>query len=533
MSTLILDKPILGPCRIDLRPYQADAIQAVRNEFVKGVNSTLLVMATGGGKTLVFGMIARKAIEKGGLVLILAHTEELINQAVNKLDMMGVEVGVEKAEQRARAIFDPDAVIASVQTMKPKRLATWDPNYFTMVIVDEAHHAVCNSYQRILRHFKSAKVLGVTATADRTDEENLGQVFESVAFEMNLWDLMTAPDPGPYLCQLRFVQCDVDIDLRSLNAKGDDYTDTDLEARIGPMVEVLSNAIRQEAGERKTLIFTPQVKSAQAMATAMQSMGLRADWISGDDQDRKRKVQEFREGKLQFLANCAVLLEGFDVPDVSAIALCRPTKSRPLYSQIVGRGTRISPNKSDCLLIDFNYLTAKHDLVRPVDLMDKSTCDDEVLAIAQEMILDDKNVNLMQAIEQARVEHEKRTVLRIKARERDVKYRKVSYNPLDVCGTLGLPWRGNKNPDAIIHKATPGQVKYLTNCFGVENADQLSRARATTMIDFLKNRMDRGLATMKQVSWLIARGLPPEQARSMSKEDATARLSEFFKKKGA
>jgi superfamily II DNA or RNA helicase len=532
MSTLILDKPILGPCSIELRPYQDEAIDAVRNEFVKGVKSTMIVVGTGLGKTIIFGMIARKAIEKGGRVLVLAHTEELINQAVNKLDMLGVEVGIEKAEQKARAIFDPDAVIASVQTMKPKRLSTWDPNYFTLVIVDECHHAVCTSYQRILRHFKGARVLGVTATADRTDEENLGQVFDSVAFEMNLWDGMTHPD-GPYLCQLRFVQCDVDIDLRSLNIKGDDYTEADLEAIIGPKVEVLANAIRQEAGERKTLIFTPQVRSAQAMATAMQSMGLSADWVSGDDQDRKRKVQDFRDGKLQYLANCAVLLEGFDVPDVAAIGLCRPTKSRGLYSQIAGRGTRLKSNGGDCILIDFNYLTAKHDLVKPVDLMDKSTCDDEVLNIAQEMILQDKSTTLVQAIERAKVEHEQRTVLRIKARQQQLTYKKVSYNPLDVCDTMGLPYRSNKSPDAIIHKATPGQVKFLTNCFGVENADQLSRTRAKTMIDFLKNRMDRGLATMKQVSWCIAKGVPPEVARAMSKQEASQKLDEFFKKKGA
>jgi superfamily II DNA or RNA helicase len=533
MSTLILDKPILGPCSIDLRPYQDKAINAVRNEFVKGVKSTMIVVGTGLGKTIIFGMIARRAIEKGGRVLVLAHTEELISQAVNKLDMLGVEVGIEKAEQKARAIFDPDAVIASVQTMKPKRLSTWDPNYFTLVIVDECHHAVCTSYQRILRHFKSARVLGVTATADRSDEESLGQVFDSVAFEMNLWDGMTDPD-GPYLSQLRFVQCDVDIDLRSLNVKGDDYTEEDLEAIIGPKIEVLANATRQEAGDRKTLIFVPQrVKLAQAAATAMQSMGLRAEWVSGDDQDRKQKIQDFRDGKLQYLANCNVLTEGVDVPEVAAIGLWRPTKSRSLYSQQVGRGVRLSPGKEDCLLIDFNYLTAKHDLVKPVDLMDKSTCDDEMLTIAQEMILQDKNTTLVQAIERAKTESEQRKVLRIKAREREIKYRRVSYNPLDVCDTMGLPNRASKSPDAIIHKATPGQVKFLTNCFGVENADQLSRTRAKTMIDFLKNRMDRGLATMKQVSWCIAKGVPPEVARAMSKQEASQKLDEFFKKKGA
>lgn len=879
MSIGLLDKPLLGACEIALRPYQMDAVDAVRNEFKKGVQSTLLVMATGGGKTPTFGMITRRCIEKGGRVLILAHTEELIGQAVNKLDMMGIECGVEKAEQYARSLFDPDCVIASVQTLKPKRLSTWEPDYFSMVIVDECfpagtlvngnpieslavgdqvscvshsihgdtierrpvlrlfknrcsnlvrvhlsdgtslvttkdhpifvdgigyvsaaqlrpdfnvvrrtvsdghqaeglrglrddlsakelesnhgpdvqsrvqeeasgrsrqesriavhglrnsdnmlgedglgisekrkglllgtvqsgshpekvfgddgqdefgvrlrshdsqqsneesavqsqddrdsqenrpqafdsrrqwegsddspdsfsqrtgnfgqrlhsedrvydfgrngisaalqtgpgipgtqardrdrrtvswlsreasagsqergsleivgvdrveilepgsdgtfggvcpdgyvynievernhnyfangilvhncHHATANSYKRILNYFKSARILGVTATADRADEENLGQVFETVAYEMNLWQLMTAPDPGPYLCQLRFVQCDVDIDLRNLKAQDGDFSDADLEERIGPMVEVLANAIRQESGDRKTLIFTPQVKSAQAMATALQSIGIRAEWISGDDRDRKRKIQEFRDGKLQMLANCSVLLEGFDVPDVGAIALCRPTQSRPLFSQIVGRGTRLFPGKEDCVIIDFNYLTTKHNLVKAVDLIDGSHSDGEVLDIAQELLLKDKTLNLAQAVERAEVEHEERSVLRIKAREREVKYRKVSYNPLDVADTLGLPWRGGKSPDAIVHKATAGQSRALTN-MGIEGADQMSRARAGTLLDYLGSRRKQGLATHKQVAWMIKHDVPAQEARSMTKDAATARLSQIW-----
>lgn len=527
MSIGLLDKPMLGPCEIALRPYQEDAINAVRGEFAKGVKSTLLILATGLGKTICFGMITRRCIEKGGRVLILAHTEELINQATNKLDMLGVDVGVEKAEQRARSLFDPDAVIASVQTMKPKRLATWDPDYFTMVIVDECHRSTAVSYQRILNHFSSAKVLGVTATAERSDGENLGNVFETVAYEMNLWQGMTASNPGPYLSQLRFVQCDVDIDLRSLKATPDDYTDAFLEERIGPMVEVLANAIRQEIGDRKTLVFMPQVKSSQAMATAFQSMGIRADWVSGDDQDRKRKIQDFRDGNTKILVNCSVLLEGFDVPDIGALALGRPTNWWGLYSQMVGRCTRIAPGKTDALIIDFNYLTTKHDLVKPIDLFAGPKMDDEVAKIAEELIATDKSITLVQAIEKAEKEHERRSVVRIKAREREIKYRKVSYNPLDVCDTLGIPFRGFKTSDTIIHKATPGQSRELAR-MGIEGADQMSRARASTMLDYLGSRWKNGLATHKQVAHMIKHNVPPAEARAMTKDAASARLSELF-----
>jgi type I site-specific restriction endonuclease len=261
------------------------------------------------------------------------------------------------------------------------------------------------------------------------------------------------------------------------------------------------------------------------MATALQSLGLRADWVSGDDRDRKLKVQRLHSGEARILVNCALLTEGFDCPDVSAVVLCRPTKSRPFLAQMVGRGTRLAKGKSDCLIVDFNYLTAKHDVINPVELFDTSNTDSEVLRLAEEMARAEKGSDLLEVIERARKEHDRRQVLRVRARERDVKYRRVSYDPLAVFDTMGLPWRGPK--DAVISRATEGQVKYLQT-FGVEDAPNLSRTRASTLIDYLADRRRRGLATMKQCSWLIAKGIDPARARAMTKDEASARLDELF-----
>jgi superfamily II DNA or RNA helicase len=528
MSTGLLEKPALGPCKMQLRPYQEEAIIAARQEFASGKKSTLIVLPTGCGKTIVFGMIARRAVERGGRVLILAHREELIEQAVNKLDMLGVEVGVEKAQSRARALFDPDVVVATVQTMQRKRLEGWAPDHFRLIVTDEAHHATADSYKRVYRHFKGALHLGVTATADRADETNLGGVFESVAYELSLWDAMTAPEPGPYLSRLKFVQCDVQIDLRDIRTTAGDFNQADLEDRIRPLIDTLANAIRQEIGGRKTLVFTPDVGSAQAMATALSSLGLVAEWVAGDDPDRKGKVERLHAGETQVLCNCALLTEGFDSPAVSAIALCRPTKSRPLYAQMVGRGTRLSPGKADCLLVDFNYLTAKHDLVTPAELFDTTRTDTEVIEIANEIAKEKPGTDLLEAIAQAREEKQRRTVLRVRARERNVSYRKVSYDPLSVFDTMGIPWRGNK--DAVIRRASPGQVKYLQESFGVQDAPNMSQARASTLIDYLNHRRKAGLASMKQVSWMIAKGIEPERARAMSKQEASETLDRLFGK---
>lgn len=530
MAISLIDTPKLSDCKIDFRDYQTEAVDAVRDEFRKGRRRTLIVMATGTGKTPTFGLAVRRVIENGGRALVLAHTGELIEQAVAKLDLLGIECGTEKANQHARSMYEPDCVVASVQTMRGKRLETWSRDYFRLIVIDEAHHAISDSYTRILKHFRTAYVLGVTATADRADEEDLGQVFESVAYEFSLWDAMTAPEPGPYLCRLRVVQCDVGIDLRDLNPKGEDFTDSDLEARIGPMVETLANAIRQEAGDRQTIIFTPRIKSSMAMASALQSMGIAAEWTCGDDPDRARKIADYHDGSVRMLANASVLTEGFDAPNTAAIALCRPTKSRALYSQMVGRATRLAPGKPDAILIDFNFLTSKHQLVRPVELFDTYRTDTETLAIADEMTRKDRQLDLVTAIEQAREVQKERQVLRIAARERQVKYRRISYDPLAVYDAIGLPWRGRKPGEASIVKATAAQVQALKR-FKVEGAESMPMSKASRLLGILIERSRQHLATHKQVAHLIANGIEPEQARTMTLKEASAALDEIFGKK--
>jgi superfamily II DNA or RNA helicase len=524
MATL-LEKPRIGELKVELRPYQEEAIKAVRDEFAKGIKSTLIVLPTGTGKTICFGMMSRLCIEKGGRVLILAHRGELIDQAVTKLDLLGVECGIEKAESHARSMWEPDAVVATVQTLSPKRLETWPKDYFRLIITDEAHHSIADSYRRIYRHFR-ARHLGVTATADRADEEKLNDVFQSVAYEFSLWDAMTAEYPGPYLCRLRFVQCDVDIDLRGIRTTAGDFNQSDLEERIRPLIDTLANAIRQEIGDRKTLVFTPDVGSAQAMATALQSLGLKADWVSGDDRDRADKVRRLHSGATQILVNCALLIEGFDCPGISAIVLCRPTQSRPMFAQMIGRGTRLAKGKEDCLIVDFNYLTTKHNLVRPVELFDTTHTDIEILDIAQELVRKDKQLDLVMAVEQAEEIHRERQIVRIKARERKVKYRKISYDPLAIHEAIGLPWRGG-GQDAGTNKATEKQVETLKK-FKVDDADKMSMTRASTLIGILIERSKRGLATHKQVAHLIANGVAPETARFMSFGDASRKLDELF-----
>jgi superfamily II DNA or RNA helicase len=529
MSTAsLIATPELGTNTLTPRPYQVEALDAARRELSKG-RSTCIILPTGTGKTVMFASAVRMCADKGGRTLVVAHREELITQAADTIERVGVTPGVERADSYARAVFDPLAVVASVQTIsRPKRLESWGRDHFRLIVVDECHHATAETYQRVLKHFRSAKVLGVTATPDRADGDEIADVFGSVAYEMSIWDAMTAPPPGPYLCRLKVVRCETSIDLRGIRTTGGDFNAGDLEERITPLIETLANAIKDKIGDRQTIVFTPDCGSAAAMATALESLGVRADYVWGDSPDRGAKVDRYKDGGTQVLCNCMLFTEGFDAPSTSAIVLCRPTKSRALYSQMVGRGTRLSRGKEDCVLIDFAWLTDAMDLVRPADLFDRTDRADDEGEILGEMIAKAPGgVDLVEAATQAKEEAAKRQVLRVKAREREVKVRWVSYDPLAMADTLGIPMRGAMN--ATHDPATPGQVQTLAK-FGVEKADQMSRRRAAKMLDVIIDRRKRNLATPKQVAWLLKMDVPPAEARAMSFRDASETLDRLFNK---
>lgn len=518
----------LRTASIDLRQYQHEAIDAILDRFDSGDRSTLLVLPTGTGKTVTFGALARHFIERDERVLVLAHRGELIDQAAETLGRLGIDAGVEKAESYARATFEPQAVIATVQTLQRRRLESWPRDHFGLVIVDEAHHATAETYRNILKYFDS-KVLGVTATADRADGTLLGEVFDSLAYEVRLWDAMTDRLPGgPFLSRLKFVQCELGIDLREIRTTAGDLNQADLEEAIRPHIEGLANAIRQEVGDRKTLVFTPDVGSATALASAFKCLNLSSEWVSGDRPDRSDIVHRFKQGDFQVLTNCALLLEGFDCPDIGAIALCRPTKSRPLLAQMVGRGTRLASGKTDCLVIDFDWLTRKHDLVKPVELFDAETDDPEIVEIAKRMAESGETLDLCDLIEQAKEEKTRRTEYRIRARQRELKYRRTVYDPAEVADIIGVPWRNEamRYEGTITGKQLSALTKFTKG--KMDGLNRLSKRRASTLMDAFVKRSRANLATYSQVVYLIKNGVDPTEARAMTIAEASSRLDEIF-----
>lgn len=362
-------EPAARPAPIALRPYQNEAKAAVLGQWEQGVQRTLLVLPTGCGKTIVFAKISEDCVKRGERVLILAHRGELLEQAADKIHKAcNLNCAVEKAEETSLGSFWR-ITVGSVQTlMRESRLARFLPDYFDTIIIDEAHHAVSDSYQRILQHFSGAKVLGVTATPDRGDMKNLGQVFDSLAYE---YTLPRAIREG-YLCPIKALTIPLNLDLTGVSVQAGDFRAADLDTALEPYLYQIADEMLRSCADRKTVVFLPLVKTSQKFRDILNERGFRAAEVNGNSDDRAEILRDFDDGKYNVLCNSMLLTEGWDCPSVDCVIVLRPTKVRGLYCQMVGRGTRLSPGKKDLLLLDFLWHTQRHELCRPAHLICES-----------------------------------------------------------------------------------------------------------------------------------------------------------------
>ena len=322
-----------------LRPYQQEAKDAIFREWDQGHSKTLLVLPTGTGKTIVFSAVTEECVRAGSRVLILAHRGELLDQAQDKLlKSTGLRCAVEKAEESSLNSWFR-VTVGSVQTlMREKRLANFAPDHFGHIIIDEAHHCLSDSYQRVLEHFNRAQVLGVTATPDRGDMRNLGQYFESLAYE---YTLPKAIREG-YLCPIKAQTIPLRLDLSGVGVQNGDFKAGDLGTALDPYLYQIADEMANYCRGRKTVVFLPLVKTSQKFRDILNSRGFRASEVNGDSKDRAEVLQDFAAGAYDVLCNSMLLTEGWDCPSVDCIVVLRPTKVRSLYSQMVGRGTRLT-----------------------------------------------------------------------------------------------------------------------------------------------------------------------------------------------
>lgn len=530
---------------IEGRPYQVKGCDAVHSQFAEGVNSTLLVAATGTGKTVMAGLIIEQWLfEHGTKVLFLAHRDELIKQAARTLgeEGFGFDVAIEKADQNAAVTGADHVVVGSVQTLQASRLMTWNPREFGLIIVDEAHHALADSYTKTLNWFEGYKLLGITATPSRGDRKNLGSRFQTKAFEYGLRQAISEE----WLTPIKIRECNTGVDLRKIKTTGGDYNQGELEEAIGPHLRDLAEAFCNEVGERTAVVFTPDVGSAMGFAEyCTAAFGKKAEYVAGSGGsfgmgkvEREARLAKFKARETQIIVCCELLIEGWDVRHIGAVGICRPTKQWSRYAQMVGRGTRLSPEtgKTDLLVIDFDWQTEEDDkdLCTAVSLFDDGSVDPEIIAVARELERASKaeDLNPTELLEEAERIHVARRRWKISLERKKAKeYSVMERDPIGVCKILDVKLNRKYDLDKKgYNPASQGQLNYL-KVLGVKAPESLSKWGASKLINKLLKRKENGLASAQQVQSLLSTGMHADRARQLSNDEASLAISELVRKR--
>lgn len=516
---------------MQLRDYQQAALEGARQQYRAGHRACLIELPTGCGKTVVFAEAIRRACAKGGKALVLAHRTELLEQAQAKLRAVAPDLRIELEQASARASTRADVVVASVQTLRGARLERWPRETFALLVIDEAHHATARTYRAILDHFAAARVLGVTATPDRADGAKLGEVFPAFAFQLG----MQAAIGQGYLVPLHLRTVKVDaLDLSHVKSRGGDFVEGDLVAALegDEVLLEIAGPLPELAGDRPTIVFVAGVQNAYRLAELLNTRTGRprcAVALDGttDAVTRRITLARFARGAFQFLINVGLFTEGFDSPSVACVAIARPTQSRALYCQMIGRGTRTLPGtidacsspeercaaiaasaKPDLLVVDFTPSTSQHRLITPVDVLGVE--DPNVAAAAQLLLAEDPSLDVSEAI--ARAEADEKIQVRKRLAQR-YELTVEAWDPfrlveadLDFEGALRVDLEGRELEgvrDELIDLGVPKKV-----------VKGLTAGQALAVRRAVKARKRKGLCSLKQAAQLQRFGLNPNVSRS-------------------
>lgn len=488
---------------MQLRPYQEQSKQTIFDQWRSGIKKTLLVLPTGCGKTIVFSSVINDCVSEGKRVLVLAHRSELLNQAADKLQKStGLKCATEKAEHRSINSWFR-VVVGSVQTLqRESRLHEFPPDHFDTIIIDEAHHCLSESYQRILNYFEDADVLGVTATPDRGDMKNLGQFFESLAYE---YTLPKAIKEG-YLSPIKALTIPLKLDLTGVSQQSGDFKTSELGTALDPYLSGIAEEMKNYCHDRKTVVFLPLVKTSQKFCELLNQNGFRAAEVNGESKDREQILEDFENDKYNVLCNSMLLTEGWDCPSVDTIVVLRPTRVRSLYSQMVGRGTRLYEGKTELLLLDFLWHTDRHELCHPAHLITES---DEV---AQQMTKNIEDSPVPVDIEEAEVTATEDVLAQreeaLAKQLTEMKRRKLKLvNPIQFEMSIQSQDLSNYKP-AFGWEAAPPSQKQIDSLekFGIMPDEINNAGKASKMLQRLEKRREEGLTTPKQIRQLENRG---------------------------
>jgi superfamily II DNA or RNA helicase len=529
---------------VKMRPYQDESVRRIEAEWQTN-RSTLLVLPTGAGKTVTFAEVIRRAFPRRALVL--AHRRELVYQACDKIAAItGWRVDIEMGDSRADmgCLFGgPRVVVSTIQTQSSGgdgagRMTRFDPRLFGVVVVDEGHHSTSPQWKRVLDWYTKGnpdiRVLGVTATPDRADEESLGQVYDTVAFDYEISDAIKDGWLLPVVQQMVHVE---GLDFSQCRTTAGDLNGSDL-ARVMEYEENLHRIVAPSIeiiGNKRTLVFTASVPHAERMAEMFNRHreGMAA-WVCGEtpEDERKRILDDFKSGRVQVVCNCAVLTEGFDNPAVEVVIMARPTKSRSLYAQMAGRALRPADSiahklnnhesgddrralieaseKPSARIVDFVGNSGRHKLCTSVDILGGKVSE-EVREMAIRKLQDGQPLRVDQALDAA-AEEELRQKEREAARRARLtaraKFSTQTINPFDVFDVKPVAERGWDRGKQL----SEGQANVLRKQ-GID-PDTLPYGQARQILNELFRRWDAGMCTFGQAKILRKRGMPTDVTRA-------------------
>ena len=488
---------------MDLRPYQQEAREAVEADWASGFIRTLVVLPTGCGKTIVFCKIIEDMVRAGNRVLILAHRGELLDQAADKLlKSTGLRCAVEKAENSCLNSWYRVAVGSIQSLMREKRLEQFSEDYFDAIVVDEAHHCLSDGYQRVLEHFGGAKVLGVTATPDRGDMRNLGQYFQHLAYE---YTLPKAIKEG-YLSPIKAVTIPLKLDLTGVGVQAGDFKNSDIDTALDPYLFQIAAEMKNYCMDRKTVVFLPLVKTSQKFRDILNSQGFRAAEVNGGSMDRAEILRDFDAGRYNVLCNSMLLTEGWDCPSVDCVVVLRPTKIRSLYSQMVGRGTRLCDGKDHLLLLDFLWHTERHELCHPANLICES--DEVARKMTENIEAAGCPVDIEEAEEKASADvvSQREEALAKQLSEMRSRKRKL-VDPLQFEMSIQAEDLSGYAPSFGWEMSPPSEKQVQTlEKLGIFPDEIDNAGKAAMLLDRLAKRRAEGLTTPKQIRFLEGRG---------------------------
>jgi superfamily II DNA or RNA helicase len=544
--------------QIILRPYQRKAITAVNQALTTG-RSTLLVLPTSTGKTVIFSQLIKQyqQLDEKARQIVVAHREELINQAAGKIEqiteeMPDIEKGDRWADQITWNAWKARCIVTSVQTQnsgrgEKKRMHRFSPSEFNLAVCDEAHHATSKQWRNVITHYMNnplLKLIGVTATPNRHDEAALGQVFGSCAYTYGMDE---ARDDGwivPVYPRSAIIHS---LDLSRCGTTAGDLNQGDLEREMlyeKPLLEI-AGVVVEVAQERKTLIFTASVAHAERLCEILNRPAYRpgsARFVSGKtpDDERRKIFRDFHYGVFNYLLNCNVTTEGYDEPGIEVIVMARPTKSTPLYIQMLGRGTRTLPGIVDCAnadiegqllltpegektsaelrrkliaesakprceVIDLVGNHGRHKIISAIDALG-GKYSDEVLAMAkkeaeQKQDCRSSEDRLKEAAEKLIVQKEAEARKRMHIAGK-VRYSLVDIDPFDILGVSPYRRFGWDKGERASEKQRAALQRW-----GIPVPDELTKATASALIGQWIKRKEKNLATLKQVAVLGKRGI--------------------------